>query len=269
MNWYYVDAGAQAGPVEDAQLEELVRSGKIQPDTLVWHDGMPNWLPFREANPSAAAAPPPPQPAGLRIAGTAAATAPLGSHGVEEVVCDECHGIFNKQDTVTIGGVRVCANCKPVLMQKMAEGAHVGGALNFAGIGTRFGAVFLDGIILGVVNFLMGLVVGGSVSQAAGITPQSQIGMQFVLLFVQILIGMTYEVVMIGKYGATLGKMAAKIHVVTADGGKVGYGRAFGRYFAKMLSGLICLIGYIMAFFDDEKRALHDRICDTRVVMNG
>jgi len=35
MNWYYVDAGQQAGPVDDAQLEELLRSGKIQSDTLV------------------------------------------------------------------------------------------------------------------------------------------------------------------------------------------------------------------------------------------
>jgi uncharacterized RDD family membrane protein YckC len=25
-------------------------------------------------------------------------------------------------------------------------------------------------------------------------------------------------------------------------------------------------IGYLMAAFDDQKRALHDRICDTRVV---
>jgi uncharacterized RDD family membrane protein YckC len=71
---------------------------------------------------------------------------------------------------------------------------------------------------------------------------------------------------MIGKYGATLGKMACKIKVVTPDGGRVTYLRAFGRYFAKLLSAMICFIGYIMAGFDDEKRALHDRICDTRVV---
>ena len=37
-------------------------------------------------------------------------------------------------------------------------------------------------------------------------------------------------------------------------------------FFAEMLSGMILGIGYLMAAFDDEKRALHDRICDTRVV---
>lgn len=38
MNWYYVDQGQPAGPVNDAQFEELVRSGKIQPATLVWRE---------------------------------------------------------------------------------------------------------------------------------------------------------------------------------------------------------------------------------------
>ena len=71
---------------------------------------------------------------------------------------------------------------------------------------------------------------------------------------------------MIGKYGATVGKMAMKIRVVTAEGQKVSYLRALGRYFAKLLSGMILMIGYLMAAFDDEKRALHDRICNTRVI---
>ena len=79
------------------------------------------------------------------------------------------------------------------------------------------------------------------------------------LMFIQLAIALSYETFMIGKYGATLGKMALKIHVMMADGGKVTYMRSLGRYFGKMLSGLTCLIGYIMAAFDDERRALHDR----------
>jgi len=56
------------------------------------------------------------------------------------------------------------------------------------------------------------------------------------------------------------------VRIVTAEGYKVSYLRAFARYFAKILSALTCLIGFIIAAFDDEKRALHDRICSTRVV---
>jgi uncharacterized RDD family membrane protein YckC len=60
--------------------------------------------------------------------------------------------------------------------------------------------------------------------------------------------------------------MAVKIKVVRTDGSKVGYGLATGRFFATWLSYLICYIGVIMVGFDQEKRALHDRICGTRVV---
>jgi uncharacterized RDD family membrane protein YckC len=60
--------------------------------------------------------------------------------------------------------------------------------------------------------------------------------------------------------------MACNVKVVKADGSPVGYGLATGRFFAKIISGIILGIGYIMAAFDEEKRSLHDRICNTRVV---
>lgn len=52
MNWYYADAGNQAGPVTDAELEQLVQAGKITANTLVWHEGMTNWRPFQEVAPA-------------------------------------------------------------------------------------------------------------------------------------------------------------------------------------------------------------------------
>jgi uncharacterized RDD family membrane protein YckC len=63
--------------------------------------------------------------------------------------------------------------------------------------------------------------------------------------------------------------MALDLKVVRSDGGPVSLGRAVGRYFAKILSGVILLIGYIMAGFDAQKRALHDMLCDTRVIKVG
>ncbi len=87
------------------------------------------------------------------------------------------------------------------------------------------------------------------------------------MLLLQLLLPLIYDVFFIGKYGATLGKMALKIKVVTADGAPVSYLRAFARYFAKVVSALPCMIGYLMAAFDEERRALHDRICNTRVIL--
>ena len=61
--------------------------------------------------------------------------------------------------------------------------------------------------------------------------------------------------------------MACGLKVVDADGNKISYGRALGRGFAEILSGLICDIGYIIAAFDNpQKRSLHDHICSTRVI---
>ena len=78
--------------------------------------------------------------------------------------------------------------------------------------------------------------------------------------------GIAYEVYFLGKSGATPGKKVCNIRVVMADGGPLSYGRATGRYFAQMLSGMTLGIGYIIAAFDAEKRSLHDHICSTRVV---
>ncbi len=256
MNWYYVDAGQQAGPLEEAQLEELFNAGRIQPDTLVWREGMANWQPYAEVKPT-----------GLLIAAApGAAPSPMTGN---EAVCAECNGVFNVQDMIRHGNMYVCANCKPIFMQKLAEGARLNtGALSYASVWTRFAAVFLDGLILWVVNTAINMVAGvGMSGMGSRGRPEAALGLFVILLFLQVAIALTYETVMIGKYGATLGKMACKIQVITAEGGNVSYMRALGRYFAKILSSMVCLIGYLMAFFDDEKRALHDRICNTRVVL--
>ena len=60
--------------------------------------------------------------------------------------------------------------------------------------------------------------------------------------------------------------MALGLKVVTPEGLPISYGRAFGRSAAEILSRLICFIGYIIAGFDQQKRALHDHIASTRVI---
>jgi uncharacterized RDD family membrane protein YckC len=85
-------------------------------------------------------------------------------------------------------------------------------------------------------------------------------------LLVGLVIPIAYTTFFVGRFAATPGKMACGLRIITPDGGRVSYGRALGRCFAEWLSGLTLTIGYIIAAFDPEKRALHDRICETRVV---
>jgi uncharacterized RDD family membrane protein YckC len=93
-----------------------------------------------------------------------------------------------------------------------------------------------------------------------------QLMIQAVFYLIYIGIVAAYNTYFVGKFGATPGKMACSLKIVMAGGAPVSYGRAFGRTFAEMLSGMTCNIGYLIAAFDEEKRSLHDHICATRVV---
>jgi uncharacterized RDD family membrane protein YckC len=140
--------------------------------------------------------------------------------------------------------------------------------MDYAGFWLRFGAWFIDYIILGIVSMITNLpmIFMGVYSVD---NPGLFITLQLISTLLNFVIPAAYETWFVGKYAATPGKMACKIKVVLADGGKVSFGRAVGRHFAKFISALILGIGYIMAGFDDQKRALHDRICDTRVIKSG
>jgi uncharacterized RDD family membrane protein YckC len=64
---------------------------------------------------------------------------------------------------------------------------------------------------------------------------------------------------------ATVGKMALGLKVTDLEGRRISFARATGRHFAKLISGMILLIGYIMAGFSQRKQALHDMIAGTLV----
>ena len=69
-----------------------------------------------------------------------------------------------------------------------------------------------------------------------------------------------------GAKQATFGKRIMGIKVIGKDGGRIGFGRATGRTFAKILSYVTVYIGYVMAGLTNRKRALHDYIAETYVV---
>ena len=64
----------------------------------------------------------------------------------------------------------------------------------------------------------------------------------------------------------TLGKKALGLEVTDLEGRRISFGRATGRFFAKIISALILWIGFIMAGFTEKKQALHDMIAGTLVI---
>jgi hypothetical protein len=103
MDWFYALNGQQNGPVSDAHLDQLLGSGTINQNTLVWRDGMANWQP-------------------LQLARTAGAAPPV-LNPTERTPCVECHRTFPQSEMVFLNHSWVCAHCKPIFLQRLAEGA--------------------------------------------------------------------------------------------------------------------------------------------------
>ena len=275
MNWYYAEAGEQRGPITEAELSDLAKAGAIRDATLVWREGMASWQPY-----------------GL-VKGPSSAPPPR----VGEVVCWQCGKMFARDEVIPVGEGWVCAACKPIYLQRLKEGASLPGAQEYGGFWIRFAAKFIDSLIVGAVVFVpliifiavLGVSTSRSASGGFGVFPpmdagsigrgassgvifgQPAIVAQALGLLIQLFFvaaRTVYSTFFLGKFGATPGKMVFKLTVVDSSGGKISYGRAFGRSCAEILSQMICAIGYIIAAFDDQKRALHDHICNTRVIHN-
>jgi uncharacterized RDD family membrane protein YckC len=75
-----------------------------------------------------------------------------------------------------------------------------------------------------------------------------------------------YEVLLTGRYGATIGKMAVGARVTLEDGSPIGYTRALLRWLAARLSDLTFGFGYLLIALRPDKRALHDLLAATRVI---
>ncbi len=255
MSWYYADNNERRGPIEDAAFQSLVASGTIKPDTLVWREGFPEWIAYRQTG-SASSGP-------AIATSTATALSPDAGSVVTTAAspagaCSQCGRLFPMDDMVSYEGRYICADCKPLFFQKIREGASVVGQRDYAGFWIRVGAKILDAILLLVVNQVVVMAINLIIQDRS-------VGVIVGTLF-NLATNATYVIYMTGKYGATLGKMACKLEVIKADDSPMTMGRATGRYFAEILSGLTFSIGYLMVAFDEEKRALHDRICETRVV---
>jgi uncharacterized RDD family membrane protein YckC len=64
----------------------------------------------------------------------------------------------------------------------------------------------------------------------------------------------------------TIGKWALGIYVTDLDGQRINFARASGRFFGKIISGVLLGIGYIMAGVTERKQAKHDKMADCLVM---
>jgi hypothetical protein len=60
MNWYYAQGGQRQGPITESELETLIAAGTITATTLIWKEGMADWLPLNEVRAGGSSENPPP-----------------------------------------------------------------------------------------------------------------------------------------------------------------------------------------------------------------
>ncbi|WOO42181.1 RDD family protein [Rubellicoccus peritrichatus] len=252
MNWYYALNDQQIGPVSDSDFANLVANGTIQSETRVWREGMADWQPLSQV-PDAPRA--------------ATSSHPLTDNDVH---CPNCGTLTKASTLIPVGNDKtVCPSCREQYLQQVREGVTVQEFGNLegelAGFWIRAGAVIIDGIILNVVQYGIGFILGFAVAAASG---GDALGLvELIASLVGVVINFAYAIGFLGsKMQATPGMKLLKLRICTSEGERVGYGRATGRAFAAILSGIILGIGYLMCAWDSEKRTLHDMICDTRVI---
>ncbi|MHB8896910.1 MAG: RDD family protein [Candidatus Geothermincolia bacterium] len=130
------------------------------------------------------------------------------------------------------------------------------GPIVYAGFWIRFLAIIIDGCIVGAVfGAPFRLVTTHNAEAIAAVA-----GLVYFAAW------LTYFILMTGWRGQTVGKMVLRLKVYNQDMSNVDYGTAAAREFSKILSAIILYIGFIMAGFDNRKRALHDRIAKTYVI---
>jgi len=140
--------------------------------------------------------------------------------------------------------------------------------MNYAGFWIRLVAVFLDTLILMVANCGLGFTIGlyGSLSLEQLSGPQDP-ALSLIQFLLGTVVGWGYSAgLTCSSYQGTLGKKIMGIKVVGADGERISFGRATGRFFATYLSTFLCCVGYLMVAFNAKKQGLHDLIAETYVV---
>jgi uncharacterized RDD family membrane protein YckC len=252
-SWYYASGNRQVGPISEGELDALVDSGAVNAGTLVWHQGLSNWIPYASARPE--------RPAGA--SDTAVAESVQATR-----YCTECGRPSPERELARFGDRLVCANCKPAFAHQLRERGLARGSYAYAGFWVRFVAKLIDSMIMYIVILPVTFLVLGM----GAFDPRPEdfgagfLAAQIGLMIFNIVFVAAYETWFLANYSATPGKMALGKKVIVADGSRLTYGRALARHLSTYISSFTLGIGYIMAAFDDEKRALHDRICDTRVV---
>jgi uncharacterized RDD family membrane protein YckC len=157
------------------------------------------------------------------------------------------------------------------------QGQHV-----LSGWWRRAGAQVIDGLIIGIGGML--LVIAITAPFSVGFFANDDVGIVSILVGLLIavicvsIVALLYAPAMMARTnGQTLGRMATGIRVVRAGGEPMTFGFAMLREVAvkallfgvlgSLTAGLANLVDYLWPLWDEENRALHDFVVNTRTIL--
>jgi uncharacterized RDD family membrane protein YckC len=180
-------------------------------------------------------------------------------------------------------GAAFCATCgRPVAAgpaatiaaASPAAAAYAAPRPVYAGFWLRLVAYIVDALLLGIIGgtiFFLFLALGwlswrsGRGWPAPG--PEFFLSLLMPMILISVAIKWLYHAFLeSSEWQATVGKKLVGVVVTDLTGNRIDFVRATWRHFAKILSGAILLIGYLMAGFTERKQALHDILAGTLVL---
>lgn len=181
--------------------------------------------------------------------------------------CSQC-GTKNSQEA------KFCANCgKSIsLASESVQGysAFSVSTPQFAGFWLRALALFIDSILCQVASFFivfpLAFALGASMASTASLSEIEAAGEMLGFVLGLLIHWLWFTVSESSQWQATLGKKMLGLKVTDENGERIGFGKANGRYWSKILSGLILCIGFLMAAITAKKQGLHDLIAGTLVI---
>ncbi len=128
----------------------------------------------------------------------------------------------------------------------------------------RFLAYAIDIAVLIALFILVGLILG----MQAIFTPLTGLPLFGLWWYGGMLLvaWLYFAVCESSKWQATIGKFCLRLRVADISGRRIGFWRATGRYFGKLLSRLFCFFGFVMILFTKKRQALHDKLTNTVVL---
>ncbi len=244
--WFYLDGEKEVGPVGEDVIMHRISLGQIQSSSLVWRQGLSRWTPFEDVQ------------ALDRVETEKRATEAKKGTTTEAGECYVCQKNFPRTQMMHFQSHWICEDCRPAFFNKLTSvGFQLASDRKAVGqLGPRLGAVALDLVLYVLVITCIWIVA----ARLGAISPSYFISYGF--LFADVLGSVVWAGGWLALTGTTPGKWVFHLRVVDA----VSDHRVRPQAALKRSAAALIPLGFIVAFFNPQRRALNDYVARTRVI---